>query len=166
MDRIVNAFGILLVAGTVAHGQGTVEAEKVVITEALNYAGTLLQQPRCASVFGAGAAETLRNAQYRFVPMGRPKLRPDGTVLVTSAATLKEFNLVLINREGPFIQPSMTSTRIGGLGVDFRFGLAAVPYRALMLLHELGHLMAAFKPDASDSALASSYTQLVLKSCF
>lgn len=98
--------------------------------------------------------------------MGKPKVRLDGTVVVVAAVTLREFRLILINRDGPFLQPQMTGNRIGGLGVDFRFGLQPHAYRALLLLHELGHLMGKFKPDASDSELATEYTNLVRKGCF
>ena len=98
--------------------------------------------------------------------MGKPKVALDGSVRVVAALTLREFHLILINSSGPFMHPTMSSTRIGGLGVDFRFGLQPLDYRALVLLHELGHLTGKFKIDASDSELSATYTRLVRDHCF
>src|SRR5262245_31804128 len=97
----------------------------------------------------------LHSVEYRLVPMGKPKMLLDGSVTVVAALTLRDHHLILINSRGPFMNPMMSSTRIGGQGVDFRFGLSPVDYRALLILHELGHLMGRFKPDGSDSELAS-----------
>src|SRR5262249_2940901 len=145
LDKTTILVGILLAAmNSIGSAQETNKTEVATVTESSKYAFTVLLQPRCAGVFGEGAAEALQKAEFRFVPMGKPRLHADGRVVVVTAATLKEFNLILINRDGPFLQTAMTGNRIGGLGVDFRFGLSPVAYRALILLHELGHLMGKF----------------------
>jgi hypothetical protein len=163
--RVLIAFVIAGFSGSV-FAQENFTNEGRIVTEASSRALSLLAKRQCADLFGEGAIQTLGSADFRFVPMSKPRVQADGAVLVVTAATLREFKLILINRDGPFLQTAMSSNRIGGLGVDFRFGLKPVDYRALVLLHELGHLVGRFKPDGSDPELATEYTRLVRNRCF
>ncbi len=121
------------------------------------------KQKSCSKVFGPRAAETLKAAGYRFVPMGRPQLRmfPTPQYSVVNAATIHEQNLILINSEGAFFEP-----RLAIEAAYFNYGLKDRKLRAFILLHELGHLMGRFEPDADNPALSRKYSDLVRESCF
>jgi hypothetical protein len=160
--------GILACIG-VAHvtlAQEMTHKQKAMVTEAADHASKVLQKPHCATLFGPGAAEAFRSVGYRFVPMGGPRAGFDGSVRVVAALTLRDSNVILINSSGPFVNPAMSRTGLYGRRVNFRLGLSAPDYRALVLLHELGHLTEKFRPDASDPTLSTKYSQLVRDKCF
>jgi len=137
--------------------------------EAFLNASRRLQTPKCAAFYGAGATAKFEGAEYRFVPMGAPHLNEQGVVTVVGAATYAETQpaAVMINSQGPFLTQMMFVTgRSGFQTVDMGTGLRDADFGALLLLHELGHVVGKFGPDAHDSDLNRSYTESVLKACF
>jgi hypothetical protein len=121
------------------------------------------KKTNCSLIFRPGAVEALKAAKYRFVRMGQPRLRlgPKPHYSVVNAATIREQNLILINSEGAFFRPRMTID-----DAHFNYGLNDRDLRAFVLLHELGHLMGRFEPDADNPELSQRYSDLVLRSCF
>jgi hypothetical protein len=112
------------------------------------------------------------NANYRFLPIGRPNQQPDGTWSVTGAYTISNTNpqLVVINSEGPFsnlgnpvlLAPGMPSPKRFDLGT----GRSGRQLGAVILLHEAGHLTHVFGADTGSEKLQNTYTRQVLKGCF
>ena len=78
-----------------------------------------------------------------------------------AAITLRQEGTILFNSEGPFANP-----RLSVYGVRFNYGLGDEDLRALLLLHELGHLLGIFKSDAQDAIWNRDYTKTVLAACF
>lgn len=84
-----------------------------------------------------------------------------------SGASYRLFDEATINNNGPFVavpSPSGTRFQIG------RFPAATRPARALMLLHELGHLIRGpegwlLQPDGGDAALSDRNTRTVESRC-
>jgi hypothetical protein len=95
------------------------------------------------------------------ISFGKPKLNSDGKVSVVSASTDRDRNIILINSEGPYMNPRLTVH-----GIQFNYGLADREFRALLLLHELGHLVGKFHHDGNDDALSRAYTRRVMEACF
>lgn len=125
-----------------------------------------LRAPKCSALFGSGAERRFVEVSYRFVPMGAPAVGDDGGVKVVGAATIEK-KAVFINNQGPFMSPVMLVPGKSGFQiVDMGTGLRGADFSGLLLLHELGHVMGLFGPDADDSALNRSNTQRVLDSCF
>ncbi|MFI5361413.1 MAG: hypothetical protein ACHQ49_05545 [Elusimicrobiota bacterium] len=129
-----------------------------------------LQAPKCAAFYGEGGETKFETSEYRFLPMGKPHLNDQGVVTVIGAATHAEGKppaSVFINSEGPFVTQMMFVTgRSGFQKVDMGTNLRDADFGALLLLHELGHVVGKFGPDADDSELNRSYTDQVLKNCF
>ncbi|MCP9496801.1 MAG: hypothetical protein MSG64_20380 [Pyrinomonadaceae bacterium MAG19_C2-C3] len=50
--------------------------------------------------------------------------------------------------------------------LDFGTGLRGADFGALLLLHELGHAVGIFGPDAGNQKLNKKYTDQVIKNCF
>lgn len=126
-----------------------------------------LRAPGCAAFFGEGAEARFLNTSYRFVPMGAPAVDEHGSVKVTGAATFHAPDAVLINSQGPFLSPMMyVSGKNGFQVVDMGTNLRGADFSALLLLHELGHIVHKFGPDAADPELNLSNTRTVLKNCF
>ena len=129
-----------------------------------------LRAPQCGAFYGEGAQGRLEGASYRFMGLGKPHLNAQGLVTVVGASTFADGPppaMVFINAEGPFLYQSMlVAGKSGFQTVDMGTGLRGADFGALILLHELGHVVGKFGPDAADSALNRSYTDLVLKNCF
>lgn len=137
--------------------------------EAFLNASKRLRTPKCAAFYGEGATAKFEGAEYRFIPMGAPRLNDDGLPSVVGAATHNEATpaLVTINSEGPFVRQAMLVIGASGFQtIDMGTNLRGADFGALLLLHELGHVVGKFGPDAHDGKLNRSYTESVLKACF
>ncbi|HXT01871.1 MAG TPA: hypothetical protein VN915_14445 [Elusimicrobiota bacterium] len=137
--------------------------------EAFLNASKRLETPKCAAFYGEGAAAKFEGAEYRFIPMGAPRMNKDDLPSVVGAATHNEASpaLVTINSEGPFVRQTMLVSGASGFRtIDMGTNLRGADFGALLLLHELGHVVGKFGPDAHDSKLNRSYTESVLKACF
>jgi hypothetical protein len=126
-----------------------------------------LRAPKCAAFYGPGAEEKFRWVAYRFMPLGAPSLGPDGLPRVTGAATFPGSPpAVFINSQGPFLSQILFVPGAGLRTLDMGTGLRGAEFGGLLLLHELGHVVGKFGPDAADSALNRSYTEQVRRRCF
>jgi hypothetical protein len=138
--------------------------------EAFLNASNRLRAPKCAAFYGEGGAAKFEGSEYRFLDMGKPHLNDKGVVTVVGAATYAEGKppaSVMVNAQGPFLTQSMyVIGKSGFQTVDMGTNLRGADFGALLLLHELGHVVGKFGPDAHDSDLNRSYTESVLKNCF
>jgi hypothetical protein len=128
-----------------------------------------LRSPECSKFYGEGAEALFQSAEYRFLPLGAPAINEDGRVGVVGACTHADTRppSVFINLQGPFLSQLMYVPGKNGLQtLDFNSNLRGADFGALLLLHELGHMVGKFGPDANDYQLNLSYTQEVLKNCF
>lgn len=107
----------------------------------------LRENSKCAKLFGGAdrAINALRNANIKYGDLGRYKNLGDGRFTGIAAGTNREANEIIINTHGGFLlggivlapgyEPGQT------VYVSVRDGLTATEYRAVLLLHELGHLL-------------------------
>jgi hypothetical protein len=144
-----------------ASGQHLKWDENDLIRSAVSESLERLNRPACLKVFGPTAAAALMSANYRLINLGEPKLLPNGKLQVISAITMRQHRLIIINKDGPFMTPSLAVR-----GLKFNRGLKDLEFRALLLLHELGHLINRFDADVDDPERNRLYTDLVLKNCF
>jgi len=162
---------LILVSGRLMEAQHSADAAKQLVVEAVAEAGKRLVKKECSDFFGAGALAALTSAKYRVVSFGQPRFR-EGKLAVAGAATIRETGMVLINLDGPFVNPKL----IAG-GVVHRFNSILSPpespvmltdpdFRALLLLHELGHLLGKFGPDTAATSRSQHYNKAILKHCF
>jgi hypothetical protein len=133
------------------------EQIKIAVVEAQRRLG----RSSCAKLLGPSAGSALTSSNYRFVALGQPTLLPNGKVRVITAVTMTPHPLILINSEGPFVRPDISIR-----GTRFNFSLNDIRFRALILLHEIGHVTGKFKHDADDPQQNWLYTQVVLRNCF
>ena len=121
------------------------------------------------------AITSLNNAKIEYGDLGHPKYNPDnGEVRVTGAQTFTDKTppLIIINTWGSYRNTTLIIPTPGGIKnvtADFGTGLRNDNFRALMLLHELGHIRSGdsgFKPDGNDAVLNRAQTQKVLDACF
>jgi hypothetical protein len=134
------------------------------------------EMPECAAFYQIpgekSGEERFEAADYYFEPMGKPHLNDKDIITVTGAATHAEGPgrpSVFINFEGPFLRQSMIVTGKSGFQtVNMGTNRYGADFGALLLLHELGHIVYKFGPDAGpdDGDLNRSYTDQVLKNCF
>ncbi len=94
------------------------------LREAVTEAGNRLQKPACGALFGPKGRETFLSATYILVSFGKPKPSPDGKFSVMSASADRDRNVILINSEGPYLNP-----RLAVHGVQFNFGLRDREFR-------------------------------------
>jgi len=95
------------------------------------------------------------------ISFGKPKLNSTGGFNVLTASVDRARNLIIINSEGPFMEPTLKVH-----GVRFNLGLSDRQLRGLLLLHEVGHLTGKFQHDGSDPDLSRSYSKRVMEACF
>ena len=136
----------------------------------------LKEENSCSSFFGGPAkAVTAFNdfaRQLRARPFGQgaTSIRMSGQYTVynnkDNGATYRLFDEAVINRDGPFVNRASASTmHIGTFRADSR------PARALMLLHELGHLIRGadgkwlLPNDGGDEWLSDLNTRTVESHC-
>ena len=120
----------------------------------------------CLGLFGDGSAEALATVTFRLLPLGMPRV-VNGSAAVIGAATVRESNEIWINVQGPMFNQNVYVPEAGRFAYfDFGTGLNGANWGALLLLHEVGHLVGVFAADASDPKLNRSHTQAVLDSCF
>ena len=124
-------------------------------------AANRLNQPACSALFRPDSRETLHSARYIVISFGKPVLTANGKFNVVSASVDRERNVIMINSDGPYMNP-----RLVVHGRHFNFGLKDREFRAALLLHELGHLTGDFQHDGKDPALSAAYTGRVLEACF
>jgi len=116
----------------------------------------LTHNETCCSFYSGGdPVQTLQSATWGFQHLGRPSIDSNGTIHSIGAATYTGTpGTVWINYDGPFINPSHMLV-IGGTGSPFRdmsHGMRDDDFRALLILHELGHLTGQFGPDTGNTA--------------
>jgi hypothetical protein len=128
-----------------------------------------LQNPKCAAFYGEGGQAKFESVDYRFMSLGQPHLNDQGIVTVVGAATFADASpiMVIVNSDGPFMNQIMIVPGTSGFQtVDMGTHLRGADFGALLLLHELGHVVGKFGPDAGNSELNRSYTAQVQKHCF
>jgi hypothetical protein len=140
--------------------------------KALGEAEKRLTNPDCASLYGKSSTDLinmLENTEYRVLPFaeGGPKYDPNtGETKVTGAGTYSPTS-VFINEKGNFFNNRMfVPGKTGIQTLDFHTGLVGKQFSALLLLHELGHQVGLFGPDAKNQKLNEQYTRQVKKACF
>jgi RHS repeat-associated protein len=112
----------------------------------------------------ANVVSTINDTTYFFAPMAKPTWES-----VLGAGTSQNNKLVVINENGPFVQQQQMIGVPGGVRLvtlDFGTGLKGADFKALVLLHELGHQTDIFGPDAANPALNHFYTRSILEMCF
>ena len=112
--------------------------------------------------------KALYGASYSYQDLDHATKDPaTGAVNAVGAATnsATKPSSVYINNYGPFRN---TTVLVGTESHTFDFGtkLRGANFGALLLLHELGHLVGIFGPDAKDPRKNLGYTQQVLEACF
>jgi YD repeat-containing protein len=125
----------------------------------------LRDRPACAALFGGleNALAILSSTEYRFLDLGGPEATDTGGFRVTGAQTNSPTS-VFINSQGPFINQTLFVS--GGRTQDFSNGMNATSFRALLILHELGHQSGVFQPDRTDPDLNRTQTQKIIDACF
>jgi RHS repeat-associated protein len=121
----------------------------------------------CCKFFGPGAVNALQSARWSFRAEGWPRVNSSGEPTSEGAETLP--GAVFINSQGPFIDPGRTWVLAnGGLKQeDMSGGLGDVGARAMIILHELGHLTGKFLQDTGKFAYRNpEYSNEVRKACF
>jgi RHS repeat-associated protein len=142
--------------------------EKDTFDKAAENASDRLRRPDCANLFGGWpvASEAFQSASWRFAPLGGPS-NASGSWTVKGAATIPlgyMKAIVYINTQGPFVNQTLLTSA----GPQF-FGnssMSSTDFDALLLLHELGHVVGKFGADASNSTLNQQYTAQVMAACF
>jgi len=129
----------------------------------------------CADALGAeiGALDSLRNASWQFGDLGVPTIQTRGAVTsfsATHAATNPVTGSVTINSFGGFVN-SDTYTATGQFSnlMGFPGDLNHDQVRALIILHEVGHLSGRFHKDAGPGVPANASqnnTNAVIQNCF
>ena len=127
-----------------------------------------LLKDECAKFFGGieVAMTTINNTEYRFLRRGAPAVNPANGVLGVMGAETKGPNSVFINTQGPSISQNILVPGEGVKSFGYGTGLRGTEFNTMLLLHELGHQVGIFGPDAKDPKLNAAYTKQVLKACF
>ncbi|MEW6737586.1 MAG: hypothetical protein AB1489_40265 [Acidobacteriota bacterium] len=114
---------------------------------------------------GKNGFDALRNAKFQFSPLRRSNGEPAPEV---AAFTRTSENLIVINTRGTFSTLDDPKVTIGDkeVNVDCGTGFRGDKLGALLLLHELGHLVGLFGDDAGDEKKTNKYTAGILKNCF
>ena len=124
----------------------------------------------CCKYFGPDAVGTFQQAQYSFQKLAMPRLLPDGSLDWVGAATFSGGSgAIFINSQGPFINPSHLLYFRNGTPsfMNVTGGMSDDDFRAMILLHELGHLTGMFKVDTGEFAWRNQiYTNAVKAHCF
>ncbi|MEW6735316.1 MAG: RHS repeat-associated core domain-containing protein [Acidobacteriota bacterium] len=122
-----------------------------------------LTRPRCAQFFaqnGGDGFTKLRNARFRIISR-------TSNIGAEAKRDITPYE-IWINPNGAFANLNNPVINVGGrqfIG-DCGSGLRGPQLGALLLLHELGHLMNIFGPDADSPDINRAYTQAVLRNCF
>ena len=117
------------------------------------------------------ALAALDNAQIQFGNLGAPKYNADkDSVRVVNARTSE--TTVTINLQGAFFHREFNyfdkNHQAKTAILDFNTGYSGAKLRAVILLHELGHLVGKFGPDGGEGNEDKNlgYTKQVLDACF
>ena len=149
----------------------TISTARELLARAIVDAGKRLQRPECAAFFGPAALPTLTSAEYRLTSLGPPRF-VGNSALITAARTLLEEKIVMINLDGPFVTPRLNyggrRYRFNGIltGSQTPIVVPDTEFRAVILLHELGHLLGSFAPDTNDLKQNQANNRAVLSHCF
>jgi RHS repeat-associated protein len=140
---------------------------------ALTEAEKRLKKDKCAKLFGKSTEDLiamLQNTDYRIVPLssGGPKYDSNTNSTSVTGAQTNSPTSVFINSQGPFLNNVMFAPGAphNPVTLDFNSGLRGSQFGALILLHELGHQVNLFGPDAGDYKVNLAHTKAVLKACF
>ncbi|MBI3427145.1 MAG: hypothetical protein HY011_29805 [Acidobacteria bacterium] len=178
VEWVPGAFGFGLQGGgrqEVPTIRGTTDKGKIKdFNNAIAEATSRLNSDDCAKLFGGkdAALGALYGARYSYQDLSQATQDPNtGAVSAVGAATYRNTNppAVYINNYGPFRNTSVLvrgSSGVKSHTFDFGTGLRGAQFGALLLLHELGHLVGIFGSDAGDSKLNRGYTQQVQDACF
>ncbi len=131
------------------------------VRQAVLEAQKRLSHRRCAQIFGQNPDQILLSATFSFLSLGKPQRLSNGKIQVVNAATIRENNTIILNVDGAFWNTQM---RFGGVRFDAE--MSGVQMRALMILHELGHLTGVFHHDGGDAFSSRMYTARVRENCF
>ena len=133
----------------------------------------LTNNESCCNWFHANkeGIDKFQDAHYNYTDLGHAVMLENGLIKVTGAATL--VGTVYLNTWGPFTNQNMVvATSNGPKSVFFDFtpplGLTGTPFRALLLLHELGHRIGIYGDDTGpiNGPLNRQYTQDTFDHCF
>lgn len=101
-----------------------------------------------------------------------PLPRGSGDSGATGAFTVAPapYRRVYLLRQGPFFNQQLMVQKPGGTSATAFFdegtGMRGKEFRALLLLHELGHVTGKFGPDSAVPGASAKNTQAVLRNCF
>jgi len=137
----------------------------------------------CYKLLGFSSADAaitrLEQAKYRTGDLGPTTVDSDGAISGLPARTTG--GVVDLNSTGGIffapqaVQATTTSGTTQTVNLLSRFesyfllkpeSLSGSLYRAVTLLHELGHINNAFKDDSGDPQLSMGYTKQIFQSCF
>jgi RHS repeat-associated protein len=145
-------------------------AQKAAVNEGIDEATRRLKDPKCAGFFdrdnGDGYGQDLLNqTEYRVLPFGSGRA---GTGAATNGPTS-----VFINSDGAYFNQNVYGVSRDPSApfyyADFGTGLTGAAFRALILLHELGHQTGKIGPDAGRGIAPGTNrgnTQRILDNCF
>ncbi|HEV7396127.1 MAG TPA: RHS repeat-associated core domain-containing protein [Pyrinomonadaceae bacterium] len=133
--------------------------------------GRIMTRPKCAELFGGieNALGTLGNTNFSVEDRGSPAMLPTGLYTPPVAYTVD--NSITINRSGPFFHPIQTINFMGIMmpATVNNWGLQGSGYGALVLGHELGHVVGIYGANDHDSGsqqVNDQNTQKVFDACF
>jgi len=168
--------GLLRTVRNTNEGGGTAStritaATRDILKRTIEAAGRRLKRQDCTAFFGSESIERLMSAEYKLLSLGAPRFQGNEPV-VTAARTIRDLNMIVINLDGPFLNPRLPlagryhyfnaiASRSNGPII-----LSDDEFRVLILLHELGHLIGKFGPDRRDTQKAEIANTAVLRHCF
>ena len=168
--RGVLCSGLIFFASELGMAEDVFSA-RTLLNRAIDDATERLERSSCVQLFGSSAVRLLQTADYRLLPLGPPHYRGNRPA-VRVAFTVSDRHMVMINLDGPFVNPRLPllgTTRFFNL-IDSRRNGAVVlsdnDFRALILLHELGHLTGTFEPEMGDVDKSRGNTATVMQHCF
>lgn len=138
------------------------------LKKAITDAGERLERQNCSELLGVDAAEALKLTDFRILSLGAPRLK-EGRLTVVAARTSEDHRTIVINRDGPFVSRWVL---VGGRMRYFSSREAAMKrlsdgeFRTLVVLHELGHVVGRFGPDAGSVDESQHHTDEVIQYCF
>jgi len=153
---------------------GPVEkAQQREFSDALSDALGRLWKTKCAGLFKADATAKLKSATFNYgaIPVDTSVSQNGLAPETWFAATNKEANTVTVNLIGHFfnlivaVGDGKAENWKAALG-DLAAQLSDVDFRALVLLHELGHLTDTLGDDTKNPDLSDAFNKSILSDCF
>jgi RHS repeat-associated protein len=151
----------------------TKEQEKLkeAIREADAEAQKRLDKDKCADLFGGKekAKAALQKANIYFGNLGEPTYDAKTNKVKSINAVTKD-GAIYINTKGAFFNNSFAAfdkdNNAQHFDLSFGTGYSGKKLAAVILLHELGHLVGKFEADSQDYEKNLAYTKQVLEACF